>query len=163
MSGPLRITAPLALGIGLVVVALGFAIVRLARTAEDPESRVRAVLEDARAAVEARDPGRLAGLLAEDFRADRLDRRQALALVSVNLSRATWAKVQLARTEVELRSPELARIRTSVVLARGSGGLSGLGEADAGVWVFELELAPEGGEWRFTRASWRRGSVADAL
>lgn len=116
----------------------------------DPEEGIRAALAEAEAAAEAGDFAALAERVAHDY-ADRAGRdRRALGLVLRGLL-MRYPRMELLVTvrEIEILSPQLARVRLEVISAgAGPAGLS----ADA--FPLALSLRDDGGGWKVTRAEW---------
>jgi hypothetical protein len=120
----------------------------------DPEARIRAALAEAQTAAETGDFEALAGRVSRDY-ADQegRDRRTLLLTLRGLLMRYPQAKLVVAVREIEVLSPQLARVRLEVLAAgAGPAGLS----ADA--FPVELSLRDEGGGWKVTRAEWGRRS-----
>lgn len=124
------------------------------REVPDPEARIRELLAVAEQAAESGDYDALAGMVARDY-ADRegRDRRALLLTLRGLMMRYPRAELVVTVRELEVLSPQLARVRVEVLSAgMGPGGLG----ADA--FPLELSLRDEGGGWKVTRAEWgRRG------
>lgn len=120
----------------------------------DPEARVREALAEAQLAAEAGDFDALASWVARDY-ADQegRDRRTLLLTLRGVLMRYPQMKLLVTVREIEVLSPQLARVRVEVLGAgAGPAGLS----ADA--FPVELSLRDEGAGWKVTRAEWGRRS-----
>jgi hypothetical protein len=133
---------------------LGFALLfgGCGQPVSDPEVRVREALAEAQAAAEAGDFDALASWVARDY-ADQegRDRRTLLLTLRGVLMRYPRMKLLVTVREIEILSPELARVRVEVLAAgAGPAGLS----ADA--FPVELSLRDEGAGWMVTRAEWGR-------
>lgn len=118
----------------------------------DPEARIREALAAAQVAAESGDFEALAGWVARDY-ADQegRDRRTLLLTLRGLLLRYPRMKLLVSVREIEILSPQLARVRLEVLSAgAGPAGLS----ADA--FPVELSLRDEGGGWQVTRAEWGR-------
>lgn len=116
-----------------------------------PEDEIRALIESAETAAEARDASSLRELIADDYRddsgrsADEL-RRYLHGYLIAHQSISLITRVDA----IEIEGPEVAGVKVSVgMLGRGS-------EANwdfaADIYHFDLRLAREDGEWRVTRA-----------
>lgn len=120
----------------------------------DPEARIREALAAAEAAAEAGDHAALADAVAGDYADDAGRDRRTLALTLRGLL-MRYPRMELIVTvrEVEVLSPQLARVRLEVISAgAGPAGLS----ADA--FPLALSLRDDGSGWKVTRAEWRRRS-----
>ena len=121
-----------------------------------PEDAVRAVIDTAEEAAEARDASKLLRLVAPDYRdargngADEIGRYvrgYLLAHQSVHL---------LTRIEsIEFPGTDLARVKATVGMAGREAEAAGAWDLAADVYEFDVTLALEDGEWRVTRADWR--------
>lgn len=120
----------------------------------DPEVRIREALTAAEAAAEAGDHAALAAAVARDYADDAGRDRRMLALTLRGLL-MRYPRMELIVTvrEVDVLSPQLARVRLEVISAgAGPAGLS----ADA--FPLALSLRDDGGGWKVTRAEWGRRS-----
>lgn len=120
------------------------------REVPDPEARIRELLAVAERAAESGDYDTLAGMVARDY-ADRggRDRRAVLLTLRGLLLRYPRAELVVTVRELEVLSPQLARVRVEILSAgMGPGGLG----ADA--FGLELSLRDEGGGWKVVRAEW---------
>lgn len=118
----------------------------------EPEARIREALTAAQAAAESGDLEALSAWVARDY-ADQegRDRRTLLLTLRGLLLRYPRMKLLVSVREVEVLSPQLARVRLEVLSAgAGPAGLS----ADA--FPVELSLRDDGGGWKVTRAEWGR-------
>lgn len=119
---------------------------------EAPEQRIREALAAAELAAERGDYETLAGLVARDY-ADRegRDQRAMRLMLRGLLMRYPRAELIVSIREIEVLSPQLARVRLEVIAA-GAGG----GRLSADAFPIDLSLRDEGGGWRVTRAEWGR-------
>jgi hypothetical protein len=120
----------------------------------DPEARIREALAEAELAAESGDYEVLAARVARDY-ADRAGRDRRALLLTVRGLLMRYPRLELVVTvrEIQVLSPQLARVRLEVLAAgMGSAGLA----ADA--FPLELSLRDEGGGWKVTRAEWGRDS-----
>jgi len=120
----------------------------------DPEARIRETLAAAEAAAEAGDFQVLAERVAGDY-ADREGRDRRTLLLTLRGLLLRYPRLELIVTvrEIEVLSPQVARVRLEVLSAgAGPAGLS----ADAFPMV--LSLRDEGDGWTVTRAEWDRRS-----
>lgn len=120
--------------------------------ASDPEARIRAALAEVEIAAEAGDFEALATRVAREYE-DRQGRDRRTLLFTMRGLLMRYPRLELIVTvrEIEVVSPQIARVRLEVLSAgSGPGGLS----ADA--FPMELSLREDGGEWKVTRAEWDR-------
>ncbi len=136
----------------------GAALVVLAGCArsQDPETAVRAWLDAAAAAAEARDVGDLRALIADDYADGRGNDKAAL----VNYCRALVLRHQTVRVfvdvdEIEMLSPTWAKVGLRAALA-GREVDDSWWQTRADLYRFDLELIVADGDWRLIRADWRR-------
>src|SRR5690606_10234068 len=119
---------------------------------EPPEAAVRAWLERAEAAAEARDRRTLVGMISERYADARGNDRDAIDRQLRLYFLRHQAIVIASRIEALTISGDTA---ASVVL---KAAMAGRGESvldlDASARRFELELELEGDEWRLVGASW---------
>ena len=117
-----------------------------------PEARIRAALAEAEVAAQGGDFDALAARVARDY-ADRAGRDRRTLLLTLRGLLMRYPRLELIVTlrEIEILSPQLARVRLELLAAgAGPAGLS----ADA--FPVELSLRDEGGGWKVTRAEWGR-------
>lgn len=122
--------------------------------AADQETRIREALAEAQAAAESGDLETLSARVARDY-ADQegRDRRTLLLTLRGLLMRYPHMKLIVTVREIEILSPQLARVRLDILSAgAGPAGLS----ADA--FPVQLSLRDDGGGWQVTRAEWGRRS-----
>jgi hypothetical protein len=120
--------------------------------APDPEGRLRAAIVAAEEAAEAGEHAVLADLVARDYAdASGRDRTRMVLTIRGLLMRYPRLELIVSVREIELLSPQLARVRLDILTAGlGPGGVS----ADA--FPLELSLRDEGDGWQVTRARWGR-------
>jgi len=120
--------------------------------AGDPETEIRMLVDSAETAAQDGDFDMLAELVAKDY-ADRAgrDRRALLLMTRGMLLRYARLELVVRVDEVQVLSPQLARVRLAVIAAGASAaGLS------ADTFPLALSLRDEGAGWQVTRAEWGR-------
>ncbi|MBN8260720.1 MAG: nuclear transport factor 2 family protein [Xanthomonadales bacterium] len=123
----------------------------------DPEQAVRAQLEVLQQAIDARDAGAVADLLAEDFIGnDGLDRRGAKQLAAGVFLRHREVGARLGPVTVELRGEGEAIARFSVLATGGSGGLL---PEQGQVYQVETGWRLQDGDWKLLNASWTPSGI----
>ena len=144
---PARLRAPLFALAAALVLAAG-----CGGPAPDPEARLRAAIAEAEAAAEAGEHAVLAERVARDYAdAEGRDRTRLLLALRGLLMRYPRLEIIVDVREIELLSPQLARVRLEILTAGlGPAGLS----ADA--FPLELSLRDDGSGWQVTRARWGR-------
>jgi hypothetical protein len=120
-----------------------------------PEEQVRAVIEEAEQAAEARSIGRLAKLVSDDYDDGRFQRDELLTWVRAWLIAHQSVNLVVRVDELELMGLELARVRATVGLLGREAGESF--ELAMDIREFDVTLALEGSQWRVIRADWERG------
>jgi hypothetical protein len=160
-----RIRRPLAAALWVAVLAAGAGAAGCGRDPEDPESRVRRVLGELEAAVEAGDAGAFKERISERY-TDPYghDRRALMATVTFHLMRNgrrhAWVRVH----SVSLRGPGRAEVTLAAGLAgRPLEGPEDPGRLRADVWKVDLDLEREEDAWRVVWAQWRRTAATDLL
>ena len=134
----------------LVCMALLLVLAGCSRS--DPEQAVRAQLEVLQQAIDARDAGAVADLLAEDFIGnDGLDRRGAKQLAAGVFLRHREVGARLGPITVELRGEGEAIARFSVLATGGSGGLL---PEQGQVYQVETGWRLQDGDWKLLNARW---------
>lgn len=119
-----------------------------------PEQALRAAMQEAQAAIEARDAAGLAKLLAEDFIGPGgLDRDGARRLAVLHFMRHGEVGMVPGPLDIELQDGH-ARVRFSAVLSGGSGRLL---PDSARAWQVDTGWRLEDGDWRMTSADWQPG------
>lgn len=119
-----------------------------------PEDEVRALVAEAIAAAEARDPARLVVALAEDFQGPSgASRQDVKRLIAAQLLHQSDRLVVLNPSlEVVLTSPTAATFSGRFIFARGSAEEP----VDASSYVVDATLERRGDRWLITRATWAR-------
>jgi len=127
---------------------------------DSPEAEVRAVIATAKEAAEARDAGALFDLIAPDYRdaqghgADELKRYVRGWLIAHQRVRL------LTRVNsLEFPAEDLARAQVTVAMLGRETDAASAWDLAADVYEFDVTLAREGGDWRVTRAAWRRAGA----
>jgi hypothetical protein len=118
----------------------------------DPETRIREALAEAEIAAESGDLDALAARVARDY-ADREGRDRRTLLLTLRGLLMRYPRLELVVTikEIEIVSPQFARVRVEVLAAgAGPAGLS----ADA--FPLEVSLRDDGDGWQVTWAEWGR-------
>jgi hypothetical protein len=118
-----------------------------------PEQAVRQRIEALQQAVDARDAGDVADMLADDFVGnDGLDKQGARQLAVGIFLRYRDVSAKLGPATVEMRGQRDAVARFSVLATAGSGGL--LPESGQ-VYQVETGWRLVGGEWKLRSAEWK--------
>ena len=136
----------------LVLVAAALVLAACGRPASDPEVQIRAALAEVEHAAKAGELEIIARRVARDY-ADQAgrDRRELLLTIRGLLMRYPHIQLVVTVREIEIISPQLARVRLELLAAgAGPAGLS----ADA--IPLELSLRDDGSGWKLTRAEWSR-------
>lgn len=146
-----------AMGVTALLVA-ALAVTACGAPAPDPEGRIRAAIAAAEEAAEAGEHALLADLVARDY-ADASGRDRTRMVLTMRGLLMRYPRLELIVTvqEIELLSPQLARVRLDILTA-------GLGPAGVSADAFPLELSlrDEGRGWQVTRARWG-GEVAGGI
>ncbi len=118
---------------------------------DSAEEALRRDIASLQAAIEARDAGRMAAFLADDFVGNQgMDRDGARRLAALYFMRNTAVGVTTGSLDIQLQGDH-ATVRTSVALTGGQGGLlpeRGRVRSVTSGW----RLA--GGDWRMTSIAW---------
>lgn len=149
---------------GAGVALLGLSAFILTRGPSAPEAQIRAVIERARQAAEARDVGGVMDAVSETFQTAPIDRRDLNQLVYYELHRGKWSKVYVLDVDIELSADhKTAEVKLAAILAAGDGALKDLRPKDAGAWRFDLGFEREDGGYKVVRASYRQAQLSDLL
>lgn len=134
---------------------------------DDPESRVRALVDRAEAAAEDRDVGDVVALLSERFRDSYGGDRDTVKALLAHLFLRNDAIHLLVRVhDIDFRETGGASLRASVAMAGTpipelTPDAGALLDLRADLHRFDLELEEERGEWRVIHAAWRKAELAD--
>jgi len=122
-----------------------------------PEDAVRAVIDTAEEAAEARDAPALVGLIAPDYGDARGNGAEEIGRYVRGYLLAHQSIRLLTRIEsIDFPGTDLARVRATVGMVGREAEAAGAWDLAADVYEFDVTLALEDGEWRGTRADWRR-------
>ncbi len=123
------------------------------RRHEPPEQRLRRDIAALQAAIEARDAGKVADFLSDDFiGTGGLDRERARRFAALHFMRNRDVGVTLGPVDVSVQGGH-ATARCSALLTGGSGGL--LPDA-GGAYRVTSGWRLEQGDWRMTSLDWER-------
>ena len=133
---------------------------------DSPEAQVRALFDQAETAAEEKDAGALKDLVSEQYADDDGHDRQAIAaLLSFHFIR--HHSINLLTRVHAIAFPEPTRAETTIFVAMGGTPIlvvDDLARVRADLYRFDFELVDEGdGDWRVTRAAWRRATREDFL
>jgi len=119
-----------------------------------PEDEIRALIDRAEAAAEARDAGGLRALVADDYRdGDGRGAEDIRRYVQGYLIAHQSIHLITRIDAIEIRGAEVAHAIVAVgMLGRDSDATWDLA---ADIYRFDIRFAREDGEWRVTRADWR--------
>lgn len=124
---------------------------------DSPEAQVRAVVAAAEKAAEDRDASALFELIAADYRDGRGHDAAEIKRYVRGYLVAHQSIHMLTRVEdVQLPAADLARVRVTVGMLGREAGPESSWDLAADVYEFDVTLAREDGDWRVTRADWRR-------
>lgn len=123
---------------------------------ESPEDAVRAVIDAAEAAAEARDAPALFELVAPDYLDSRGNGAEEIRRYLYGYLIAHQSIHLLTRVDtIEFPATDLARVRATVGMVGTEAEAAGAWDLAADLYEFDVTLAFEGGSWRVTRADWR--------
>lgn len=141
------------------VCALLLALLLLAACgrSDSPEEQIRQYVAAAETAVEARDPGDLKELIAEQYQDDEGRTRRDIVAVAARYLYANKNIHVLTRIEdLRFPSPEQARLAVYAALTgQNVSDLDALLNMQADLYRFDLELIKTDGKWQLVRADWR--------
>ena len=119
-----------------------------------PQQEIRTLIEQAAAAAEDGDFGRLADALHPAYRDMRgNDRAAALRLLRLTLMRADGLLVHTDIERIEVAAADTAAVALTARFAAADLGRLAL---EGGAYRFELDLANAGGDWQVISARWSR-------
>ena len=133
---------------------------------DSPEAQVRALFALAEAAAEEKDAGALKELISEHYADDEgHDRRAIAGLLTFHFLR--HQTIHLLTRVHAIGFPEPTRAAATIFVAMGGTPIlvvDDLARVSADLYRFDFDLADEGdGDWRVTRAAWRRATREDFL
>lgn len=123
-----------------------------------PEDEIRAFVSKAEESAEARDASALVGLVAPDYRdGSGRDAEEIRRFVRGYLLMHQSIRLLTRIEEIDLKGPDVARLRVVVGMLGRESDVESAWDLAADVYEFDVTLARENGDWRVTRADWRRG------
>jgi hypothetical protein len=133
---------------------------------DSPEARVRALFDKAEVAAEKKDLGTLRDLISDNYLDDLGQNKQAiLGVLSFHFFRNQSIYI-LTRIQ-SIAFPEPAQAGAVVFVATAGQPIRGteeLGALRADLFRFDITLADKDkGDWKVTRAQWRRVELKDFL
>jgi len=132
---------------------------------DSPENRIRQLIADGEAAVEARSVGDVRNLVSENYLdGKKRTRRDLTRLLAGYFLRNKSIHLLVQVNEILVEEPDRARAVIYVAMAgRPLGDVSQLPLVRADLYRIELELTEVEGEWRVTGGAWRKASSRDFL
>lgn len=132
---------------------------------DSPEARVRALLAQGEAAAEKKESGVLRQLISEKYSDSQgQDKKAVEAILRYYFLRNQSIHLFTRIRQINFPQPDLAL--ADVMVAMAGQPISDAEELErlrADLHRFEITLARENGEWKVTRAEWRRAEFADFL
>lgn len=145
----------------VVIAAIGVAVVLSRDDGATPEARIRAALDRAVAAAEARDVGGVMDVVSDAYDSPTNTRNDLQRALLVQLRNDTsWKRVVLSEVVVDVEDvdpPARAQVSVAAVLAKGDGPVP----ANASVYRFDLVFAAEGGSWKIRQVAYRRAGLGE--
>lgn len=137
----------------LVAVALALPVVAAGCSATPPEDALRASVGSLVDAIEAREPGPIDDVLADDFVGpEGMDRDGARRLARLHFLRHRDIGLLVGPLDVDLHG-RTATVRATVVATGGRGGWLPTGGS---VYRVETGWRRDGGDWSLTSIRWER-------
>ena len=130
--------------------------------ADSPQAEIRAMIDDAVEAAEARDSGDLADMIHAGYQDEKgHNKKQLGSLLRAYFFRHKNIHLFTKIGEIEMLSENRAQVRMHVAMA-GSviADVDALAGLRARIYAFELTLVKQD-DWQLQHASWRSASVAD--
>ncbi len=129
----------------------------------DPEAKLRRTLEDAEAAVEAKDLGAVKDVIAETYADDvGHDKRELTRYLAGLLLRNQAVHVATRIRDLRLESAERAQVEMIAALASGPIEVpTDLARLRADVYHLEFRFASIDDRWQMVHARWRPAAASD--
>jgi len=132
---------------------------------DSPEAQVRALLARGEAAAEKKESGVLRQLISEKYSDSQgQDKKAVEAILRYYFLRNQSIHLFTRVRQISFPRPDLAQ--ADVMVAMAGQPISDAEELErlrADLHRFEITLIRENGEWKVTRAEWRRAEFADFL
>jgi hypothetical protein len=132
---------------------------------ENPEKQVRSLLEQGETAAEHKQAGALRQMISERYSDSQGQDKKAIEAILRYYFLRNESIHLLTRIQ-QIVVSKLDTAQAIVLVAMAGQPISGPDELDrirADVYRFELSLSREDGEWKVSRAEWRRTELADFL
>lgn len=124
--------------------------------ASAPEDEIRALVDAAERAAEARDAADLRGLVADDYRDPGGRTAGDIRSILHGYLIAHQSIRLITRIDsIELEGTELARLKVTVGMLGREADSESNWDLAGDVYRFDLRLARENGDWRVIRAGWQ--------
>lgn len=132
---------------------------------DDPEAQVRALLAQGEAAAEKKESGVLRGMISEKYSDSQgQDKKAVEAILRYYFLRNESIHLFTRIQQITIPKPDAAQAVVMVAMAgQPIADARELERLRADLHRFEITLARENGEWKVTRAEWRRAEFADFL
>lgn len=132
---------------------------------DNPEAQVRALLAQGEAAAEKKESGALRQLISEKYSDSQgQDKKTVESILRYYFLRNESIHLLTRVQQITIPRPDAAQ--AVVMVAMASQPIASAEEIErlrADLHRFEITLARENGEWKVTRAEWRRADFADFL
>lgn len=152
---------------GVVVVMVVVVALLLRRDDADPAARIRAAIDRAVAATEAKDIGGVMEIVSERFDSASVSRADLPRILFAQLHGHGWRRVVLSDVDIRVEegdAPERAKVSLVALLAKSDskdGTWRDLAPSEASVYRFELDFVLEEGEWRVRQAAYRPARLGE--
>ncbi len=132
---------------------------------DTPEVQVRALLERGEAAAEKKKTAVLRQMISEKYSDSQGQDKKAIeAILRYYFLRHESIHLLMRIQQITVPKPDVGQAIVMVAMAgQPISGAEELERLRADLHHFEITLARENGEWKVTRAEWRRAEVGDFL
>lgn len=132
---------------------------------DSPEAQARALLAQGEAAAEKKQSGILRQMISEKYSDSQgQDKKTVEAVLRYYFLRNESIHLFTRIQQIAIPGPDVAQAAVMVAMAgQPIADAAELERLRADLYRFDISLARENGEWRVTRAEWRRAEFADFL
>jgi hypothetical protein len=149
----------------IIILTILLSIAACSSGKDSPVAQVRALITQAELVAEKKDSGTLRRLVSEKYSDSQGQDKKAIeAILRYYFLRNETIHLFTRVQQIAIPQPEIAQAIVMVAMAsQPIAGAEELKRLRADLHRFDITLARENGEWKVTRAEWRRAEFADFL
>ena len=149
----------------IIILTILLSVAACSSGKDSPEAQVRALITQAESAAEKKDSGTLRRFVSEKYSDSQSQDKKAIeAILRYYFLRNETIHLLTRVQQINFPNPDVAQAVVMVAMAgQRISNAEELKRVRADLHRFEITWMREKGEWRVTRAEWRRAEFSDSL